>query len=458
MPSRVLHNIAATSYSYLWPFIYHSFEVYMMRSFLQILKFFSSILLCVPLLVYAHPMSNSIMNIDVGDKKITLEAEIATDEINKAIHLFKGGDPGAIKPASESEIESHFSLMTKIENWQISSIASSDSGTKGIGLEAYQNKTITMRFSPQSEDNSRKFVIHFNAISGKIPDHITVVSLRTDFKSGINDHVAKQIGTIKSSSASMLVEPFQVELGDGSNFNGFVSIFKMGMGHIWDGTDHLMFLLVLLLPAPLLVAKGRWGQFSNVRTSIKKLIWIITSFTIGHSLTLLLGTFQLIPFSSHLIEIAIAVSVLISALHALKPLFYNKEVWIAGFFGLIHGLAFSDSLSSMPLSAWQLMLSILAFNIGIELMQIIIMLLSLPFLLAICYYCLKLYVGVRWLGATVAIISSTAWILERTTGKSNPVSMVLENAPDYTPWIIASLFILALISYGYDKKINSAKN
>ena len=70
---------------------------------------------------------------------------------------------------------------------------------------------------------------------------------------------------------------------------GFVSLFRLGMRHIAEGTDHLLFLLALLLPAPLVVSCSRWAGPADVRRSLFRILKIVTAFTIGHSITLALA-------------------------------------------------------------------------------------------------------------------------------------------------------------------------
>src|SRR5580704_9355172 len=102
---------------------------------------------------------------------------------------------------------------------------------------------------------------------------------------------------------------------------GFASIFRLGMRHIAEGTDHLLFLLVLLLPAPLIVAGTKWGPPTGARQSLLRIVGIVTAFTIGHSITLSLAALGAVTVPSHPVEVLIAVSILVSAVHAFRPIF-----------------------------------------------------------------------------------------------------------------------------------------
>ena len=130
-------------------------------------------------------------------------------------------------------------------------------------------------------------------------------------------------------------------------FHGLASAFRLGLRHIAEGTDHLLFLLALLLLAPLLVLGSRWAGFAGVRHSLLQILKVVTAFTVGHSITLALAAVGLIRVPSRPIEVLIAVSILVSAVHALRPLFPGREAVIAAFFGLIHGLAFATTLGQL---------------------------------------------------------------------------------------------------------------
>jgi hypothetical protein len=97
---------------------------------------------------------------------------------------------------------------------------------------------------------------------------------------------------------------------------GFTSVFRLGMRHICEGTDHLLFLLTLLLPAPLFVTGSSWSGVADVRQSVLRILKIVTAFTVGHSITLAIATLGFVHVLSRPVEVLIAISILISAIHA----------------------------------------------------------------------------------------------------------------------------------------------
>jgi hypothetical protein len=192
------------------------------------------------------------------------------------------------------------------------------------------------------------------------------------------------------------------------------SLFHLGMRHIAEGTDHLLFLLVLLLSAPLLAVGSRWAAPVTVRQSLLHILGIVTAFTIGHSLTLTLAAMNFVHVPGRPVEVLIAVSILVSAVHALRPIFPGNEAWIAAFFGLIHGLAFASTLDRLGLFRWDRVAGILSFNLGIETMQLLVVALVLPSLLLMSRT--SAYATFRIAGAAFACIASAMWIAERVFG------------------------------------------
>lgn len=142
---------------------------------------------------------------------------------------------------------------------------------------------------------------------------------------------------------------------------------KSGFEHILDGADHLLFLLCLILP----FRRLDW-----------KLAGVITAFTVGHSVTLIAAAYQMVPIGTWfppLIEFLIAASILYMVVeNVLTP--NLKRRWLfSGLFGLVHGFGFSFLLQSkLQFAGSHLLVSLLAFNVGIELGQLLVLVIAMP--------------------------------------------------------------------------------
>jgi len=153
-----------------------------------------------------------------------------------------------------------------------------------------------------------------------------------------------------------------------------------GIGHIWSGIDHLLFLFALLLPAGLVRSGASWTPRPGFRAALKEVLKVVTAFTIAHTITLCLTFLGVIRFPSQWIEVGIALSVFAAAWNNLKP-FLPGRAWIMAFgFGLVHGMGFAGALANLALPLKARGLALASFNVGVEIGQVAIVLVVLPFL------------------------------------------------------------------------------
>lgn len=368
-------------------------------------------------ILWAHPSPNTLIFLDIKPNGVAAELRLPVGELSMALNpqAPKKAEEllGSFKDSLKIYLLAHITpLSMDGQKW---SVEVGDMQLENVS-NAQQRGTlqdiiVKIWLKPPTGVSSRQFILNYDVVMHQVVTHSALVSIRQDWETGIVAEHPSEVGIIAVEPRNNQIFPLTVSLETKGLWGGFKSMVGLGMKHISHGTDHLLFLLTLLLPAMLLVDNKKWSKYGGFRYSLIKLVKIITAFTIGHSLTLILGTLGWIPFSSKIIEIGIAVSILVSAIHALKPLFFNKEIYIAAGFGLIHGLAFSDTLKPLNLDSMQLGLSILGFNIGIELMQLGIMSLVLPLLIGLSQT--KLYPFFRIVGAIVSAIAATVWLFER---------------------------------------------
>ncbi len=169
---------------------------------------------------------------------------------------------------------------------------------------------------------------------------------------------------------------------------------RMGVVHILSGIDHLLFLLCLLLPI------RRFGR----------LVAVVTAFTAAHSITLIASALGLAPaglWFPPLVETLIALSIVYLAIENIAGKNLGHRWQIAFAFGLVHGFGFSFALrESLQFAGSHLIASLLAFNIGVELGQLLVLLLLVPVLGLLFRHVLRERVGTIVLSA---LIAHTAW-------------------------------------------------
>lgn len=297
-----------------------------------------------------------------------------------------------------------------------------------------------MVLKPPAPSQAEAFEIEDDVVLDRLPSQVALVSIRSDWSTSVFANDPQLVGVLRSNSRSVMID----RTGR-SWFRGFASIFRLGMRHIAEGTDHLLFLLALLLPAPLVVFGFHWAGFASVRRSLLKILKVVTAFTVGHSITLALAALGLVHVPSRPIEVLIAVSILISALHALRPLFPGREAGIAAFFGLVHGLAFATTLGELGLGRWERVASILGFNLGIETMQLMVVAATMPSLILLSRT--RGYFVLRIGGALFAGFASVGWIAERLLDVHNPVDLVVDGVAHHAIGIAGVLFLISLVCW-----------
>lgn len=185
-----------------------------------------------------------------------------------------------------------------------------------------------------------------------------------------------------------------------------------GVWHIFIGIDHVLFLLTLMLPAVLVYRQWHWQSIDRLRPATIEMLKIVTAFSLAHSITLSLAVLEVITLPQRWVESAIALSVLLVALNNLKPVFSGSRWWLAFVFGLVHGFGFANVLLDLGLSKMTLAVSLIGFNLGVELGQVVIVLLLFP--LAYVLRDTRLYRGWAFKGGSLtAAALASVWLLER---------------------------------------------
>lgn len=200
--------------------------------------------------------------------------------------------------------------------------------------------------------------------------------------------------------------------GAGGGWRQFADYVRHGVWHIWIGFDHILFLLSLLMPAVLVWRERSWTGAANFRDAAIEVLKVVTAFTLAHSITLTLAALEAVTLPSRLVESAIAASVAVAALNNVWPWFTRRRAAVAFGFGLIHGFGFASVLADLGLPKQSLLLSLLGFNVGVELGQIAIVALFLP--LAYWVRHTAAYRKVIVLGGSCLItVLALGWVTER---------------------------------------------
>jgi hypothetical protein len=208
----------------------------------------------------------------------------------------------------------------------------------------------------------------------------------------------------------------RVVLAGLSPWRRFGETVYLGVEHIFAGLDHLLFLLALLLPSVVRRDEaGRWVPVARFGPALKDVVKVVSAFTVAHSLTLSAASLGYVSLPSRFVESAIAVSVIAAALNNVFPVVRGTR-WVAALaLGLLHGFGFASTLADLGLPAGSLAVTLLGFNLGVELGQLACVAAFLP--LAFLLRGSLLYRRAMLLGGSVAIaLVACVWLAERAFG------------------------------------------
>jgi hypothetical protein len=352
------------------------------------------------LAVFAHKASDSYLTLKVSADKISGQWDIALRDMDFAIGL-DTDDNNVINwkelrhkhDAVRNYAFAHLQLFSGIAPCQIKPTQYLvDNHTDG----AYS----VLQFDVDCPTLLTKLGVDYTLFFDLDPLHRGL--LRVEYQG--TTHTA----LLSPSSNNQTIELIQVKPG-----TVFLQYLHEGIWHIWTGYDHILFLLSLLLPSVLYRQSGLWQPTQRFRPALMEVIKIVTAFTIAHSITLSLATLSIITLPSRWIESAIAASVILAALNNIYPLI-NKKLWLVAFgFGLIHGLGFANVLKDLGLPQNMLLLTLLAFNLGVELGQLTIVsgFLPIAFLIRRTLWYRKVIFN---LGSALIALLATIWLLERS--------------------------------------------
>lgn len=356
----------------------------------------------------AHPMPESLVWLDTTPGGMRLTAQLPLNRLE-----FAFGEPLSERPAEvlarhgdrlTAYLLQHVGVRGAGASWQVLRPA-----LRVVDLNGAAELEAVFELRAGTGADARAPELVYDVITHEVRTHRVQVFLRNDWQGGRVGEAPLLVGELSYGHNTLFV-PLDRERAAG----GFKSLFEGGMLHIAEGTDHLLFLLMLLLVAPLTAQARRWQALRTPRAALGHTALVISAFTAGHTVTLVLGSLGLLRVPAGPVEIAVALTIGVAGVHAWRPLFARAEAWMALGFGLVHGLAFSASLSGAGLTPWQHAQALLAFNLGIEAMQLLALCAVLPALLMIGAARPSWHAHVRRTLAAVATLMAGAWVAQRS--------------------------------------------
>ena len=366
------------------------------------MRFVITLLACLAIFhaspVQAHVTPDSQVTLSVGEDTVTAQIIIPASEYAYASGNQASNNDVALEIAARYLISRTSLTSPEGEAWngQVDAVSFAQ-------VEGPEDLLATMTFTPPAGADSNRFTLRWSAVIEGTGDHFATILVR---ESGLAQE-PRLVGLLRQSNTAI-----DIDAGRSGAMDRFFGAMRLGVEHILGGLDHLAFLLALILAAPMVAERGAWRGLRGKLATIKSLALLATGFTVGHSLTLIGVASAGITLPGSIVEPAIAATVLIAAIHALRPIFARREMIVATIFGLIHGLGFAGFVQETDAEIAQSLPTLLGFNVGIELVQIALILLFIPAL----FFVVKkgAYNHVRIGLASMVSMASIWWIVTRT--------------------------------------------
>lgn len=365
-----------------------------------------TLLAALPSSATAHVIGQSYLYLQVTESDVTGRFEIALKDLNPALGL--SGTPREI---TKENVRDHEEFLRDYVSRNIVITANG----KPLDINFLDtDKPVGVGYVRLPFDLSgyetvpTQLTFEYSILFDEDPSHMGFVLIESNWATGTFNNEAGISLTFSPDDRSDTLD-----LTTKGRWKGFVAVIRLGMEHIWGGVDHILFLIALLLPAVMKREEGRWVPVDSFGPALLNVIKIVTAFTVAHSVTLSLAALGVIELPSRLVEVIIAVSIAIAAFDILRPVFHSK-IWLVVLgFGLFHGFGFAGALSEMGVFGEYVWLPLLAFNLGVEIGQVVVVAIVFPILFLLRRFWLypKLIMPA---GAVFLIAISLAWVIERT--------------------------------------------
>ncbi|MEL6984883.1 MAG: HupE/UreJ family protein, partial [Actinomycetota bacterium] len=399
----------------------------------------------------AHTGDQSYLYVDVTESSLSGRVEIPFGDLEEVLGLDLDGTDEEIlaelqasQPIIADYLADHMAFGPEGTAWPITygemSLFESEEVEESLDYALIEYEVAA------GQDIPRAFDVTFDPFLDEIDGRDHLMLIQNDWRAGVFDNGNEVLLVFDGGSRTLTAD-----LGDASQVQNLWSSVKLGIKHIETGPDHILFVLVLLLPS-VLVWKGGWKPTDSFGSALWRILKIVTMFTIAHSITFSLAGLGILPLPSpRIVESIIALSIAIAAIHNIRPLAANQEWLISFVFGLFHGMGFASLVSELDVSRGTQLVSLLGRNIGIEIGQAVVVLVLFPalFLLRRLVAYRPLFVGLSILLSVVAV----GWAIERAFEVDLSVDSLVDPVFVYPRiFVLVAIFTAAAAALYYQQK------
>ena len=357
----------------------------------------------------AHNLGQSYIYLQIREDMLSARVEMPIKELNQVLDLRFPAE----KKIRRGDIEPHIEQIRAYVDENLTLNCAPQACNPVFQGYGFLNTTfaqfLTIDYTLEGFQEMPETVdVKYDVILEQLPQHTNMLLVEENWMTG----------TFQNESTPLMIfrQPGQTQTLDltlGSLWQGFSAIVSLGVIHIVEGIDHVLFLVALLLPSVLKRQEGSiWQPVGKFSTAFIYIVKIATVFAIAHSITLCLATLQIVQVPSRIVESIIAASIGLAAVDIFYPIFRGRSWLIIFLFGLFHGFGFADVLAELGVTSQNAILSLFGFNLGVEIGQLVIIAVVFPML-----YLLRkqqFYSGfVMKTGASMLGVMSLYWFIER---------------------------------------------
>ncbi len=331
----------------------------------------------------AHETTRSYVTLNREGTQIAVTLRVAFRDIEVVVWMDENLDGAVTWAEAEARlpaVSSYVLSVLRLSAGGECTLSQSDAGVSDSGGIAY----LDVAYRGGCPSASAPLELVSRLFADVDPDHRMYVTVIT--------------GPAQSTAILSSANPSFVVTTEASSLLGtFLSYLSAGAVHLAGGFDHVVFLLMLLLPAVTVQP--------DKRRAVLQVVTAITGFTLAHALTLTAASTNLLRPPTDLISVLVAGSIVITALDNIRPFLPGPRAGVAAFFGLIHGFGFATVLSGSAMTGGVFATALLGFNLGIEAAQIAVV--------AITMFALMSLRGGRvllWFGSAAGAMAGLFWI------------------------------------------------
>jgi hypothetical protein len=363
----------------------------------------------------AHKASDSYLQIDAGERGLTLRWDIALRDLDAALDIDSDQDGrltwGEVDRAWP-QLQRH--ALSRLQ------IAGCPLRATGRALEKRNDGAYAVLMLASDCVLTGAPVISYSLLRDIDATHRGIAKVQRagqPMAVTMLDPAAATASVPPSTQATAAATPPPPTASEPLAITGAWGFVREGIHHILSGYDHVMFLLCLLLPSVMRRTPDGWRPVDKLSQAVWPVVGIVSAFTVAHSITLGLAATKVLSLSPAFIEPAIALTVILAALDNVWPIFPVRRVVVTFCFGLIHGFGFAGVLAELNLPTSAFALALLEFNVGLEAGQLMIVL-GATTLLFLLRGSPGYRPGLVRGGSFAAMLVGTLWLIERVANVS----------------------------------------